>query len=66
MLSRVDSLRDDEPWPGYDELTVDEIRKVLARADTKQSRRVREYEGHHKDREGVLQTAEQLAGNANG
>jgi len=27
---------------------------------------VREYERRHKDREGVLQTAEQLAGNTNG
>ena len=66
VLSRIDSLRKDEPWPGYDELTVDEIRKNLARADAKQSREVREYERRHKDREGVLQTAEQLAGNANG
>ena len=66
VLSRIDSLRKDEPWPGYDELTIDEIRKSLARADAKQSREVREYERRHKDREGVLQTAEQLAGNTNG
>ena len=66
VLSRIDSLRKDEPWPGYDELTVDEIRKSLARADAKQSREVREYERRHKDREGVLQTAEQLAGDLNG
>jgi ferritin-like metal-binding protein YciE len=66
VLSRIDSLRKDEPWPGYDELTVDEIRKTLARADAKQSRGVREYERRHKEREGVLQTAEQLAGNSNG
>jgi ferritin-like metal-binding protein YciE len=65
VLSRIDSLRKDEPWPGYDELTVDEIRKSLARADAKQSLEVREYERRHKDREGVLQTAAQLAGNAN-
>ena len=50
MLSRIDSLRKDEPWPGYDELTVDEIRKTLARADAKQSREVREYERRHKER----------------
>jgi ferritin-like metal-binding protein YciE len=66
VLSRIDSLRKDEPWPGYDELTVDEIRKNLARADAKQSREVGEYERRHKDREGVLQTAEQLAGNTSG
>ncbi len=55
-----------EPWPGYDELTVDEIKKALARADAKQSREVREYERRHKEREGVLQTATQLAGDSNG
>jgi ferritin-like metal-binding protein YciE len=66
VLSRIDSLRKDEPWPGYDELTVDEIRKTLARADARQSREVREYERRHKERQGVLQTAEQLAGNSNG
>jgi len=66
VLSRIDSLRGNEPWPGYDELTVDEIRKALARVDAKQSREVREYERRHKEREGVLQTAEQLAGDSNG
>jgi ferritin-like metal-binding protein YciE len=66
VLSRIDSLRKDEPWPGYDELTVDEIRKTLARADAKQSREVHEYERRHKERPGVLQTAEQLAGNSSG
>jgi ferritin-like metal-binding protein YciE len=66
VLSRVDSLRKAEPWPGYDELTVDEIGKTLASADANQSREVREYERRHKDREGVRQTAEQLAGDSNG
>jgi len=66
VLDRIDSLRKDEPWPGYDELTVEEIRKALARADAKQSREVREYERRHKERPGVLQTAEQLAGDSNG
>jgi ferritin-like metal-binding protein YciE len=66
VLSRIDSLRNDEPWPGYDELTVDEIRKTLARADAKQSREAREYERRHKERQGVLETADQLAGNSNG
>jgi ferritin-like metal-binding protein YciE len=65
VLSRIDSLRKAEPWPGYDELTVDEIGKTLASADAKQSREVREYERRHKDREGVLQTAEHLAGDSN-
>jgi ferritin-like metal-binding protein YciE len=64
VLSRIDSLREDEPWPGYDEQTVEEIRKTLARGDAQQSREVREYERRHKERQGVLQTTERaLAGN---
>jgi ferritin-like metal-binding protein YciE len=67
VLSRIDSLRSDEPWPGYDEQTVEEIRSALSRGDAKQSREVREYERRHKERQGVLQTAERaLAGNSNG
>lgn len=67
VLNRIHSLRNDEPWPGYDELTVDEIRQALSRGDAKQSREVREYERRHKERQGVLQTAERaLAGNSNG
>jgi ferritin-like metal-binding protein YciE len=67
VLSRIDSLRSDEPWPGYDELTVEEIRSALSRGDARQSREVREYERRHKERQGVLQTAERaLAGNSNG
>ena len=33
VLDRVSSLRGDEPWPGYDELNVAEIRAALAEAD---------------------------------
>jgi ferritin-like metal-binding protein YciE len=65
VLSRIDSLRKDEPWPGYDEQTVEEIRKALARGDAQQSREVREYERRHKERQGVLRMAERaLAGNS--
>ena len=33
VLGRIDSLQGNEPWPGYDELTADEVRAVLAEAD---------------------------------
>ena len=33
VLGRIDSLQGNEPWPGYDELTADEVRAVLANAD---------------------------------
>ena len=31
ITSRIDSLQADEPWPGYDELGVDEVRAVALR-----------------------------------
>ena len=58
ILSRIESLRGDEPWPGYDELTVDEIRATLNDADEERARTVRNYERSHKNRAGVLSATE--------
>jgi ferritin-like metal-binding protein YciE len=58
VLSRIDGLRGDEPWTGYDELNVDEIRAALADADGERTAKVREYERAHKNRAGVLAAAE--------
>ncbi|HSZ70605.1 MAG TPA: DUF892 family protein [Solirubrobacteraceae bacterium] len=59
VLSRITSLRTDEPWPGYDELTVSEIRTALGNGDDGElARRVRAYERAHKDRAGVLGATE--------
>ena len=33
VTGRIDSLQADEPWPGYDELGVDEVRAVLGEGD---------------------------------
>ncbi len=54
ILSRVASLRSDEPWPGYDELSVSEIRAVLDEGDERRAKRVHSYERSHKNRTGVL------------
>jgi ferritin-like metal-binding protein YciE len=51
-------FRGSEPWPGYDEQTVDEIRSALAGADEEKARLVRDYERSHKQRSGVLEAAE--------
>jgi ferritin-like metal-binding protein YciE len=64
ILGRIDSLQGDEPWPGYDELTVEEIRAALADADEERARRAREYERAHKERSGVLEAAEREVANA--
>jgi ferritin-like metal-binding protein YciE len=53
ILSRIDSLREDEPWPGYDELSVSEVRAVLAEGDEDRIESVRAYERSHKNRAGV-------------
>jgi ferritin-like metal-binding protein YciE len=63
VLDRVDSLRGDEPWPGYDEQTAGEIRTALGDADDARVQAVRSYERAHKARAGVLEATErELAG----
>jgi ferritin-like metal-binding protein YciE len=58
VLSRIETLRGDEPWTGYDELTAPEAQAALADADDDRARKVREYERAHKNRAGVLRAAE--------
>ena len=58
VLSRISSLRGNEPWPGYDELGVQEIRIALDDADDDRVASVRTYERAHKNRAGVLNAAE--------
>ena len=58
VLSKISTLRGDEPWPGYDELTVTEIRRTLADADDERIKTTRDYERAHKNRDGVLEVAQ--------
>lgn len=58
ILDRIDSLRGDEPWPGYDELGVSEIRSALDESDEDLVKRVRAYERSHKDRAGVIDASD--------
>lgn len=58
VLDRVSALRGQEPAPGYDELNVQEIHKLLSAGDDKLSVSVRDYERTRKGREGVLQAAD--------
>jgi ferritin-like metal-binding protein YciE len=64
ILSRVTSLRSDEPWAGYDELTAAEVIAVLSEGDDERAKDVRSYERAHKDRAGVLKAAERELTNA--
>jgi ferritin-like metal-binding protein YciE len=58
ILSRISTLRGDEPWAGYDELTAAEVQAVLAEGDDDRAQQVRSYERSHKNRAGVLKAAE--------
>ena len=58
VLDRVGTLRGDEPWPGYDELTVAEVQAVLSEGDDARAKQVRAYERAHKGRAGVLNATE--------
>jgi ferritin-like metal-binding protein YciE len=64
ILNRVTSLRGDEPWAGYDELTAAEVIAVLSEGDDDRTKDVRSYERAHKDRAGVLKAAERELTNA--
>jgi hypothetical protein len=58
ILERIDTLRETQPLPGYDELTVPEIESRLAAGDAGLATRVRDYERSHKARAGVLQATD--------
>jgi ferritin-like metal-binding protein YciE len=64
ITSRIDSLQGDEPWPGYDELAVEEVRAVLSEGDDTRVKAARSYERKHKNRAGVLQATERELSNA--
>ncbi len=64
ILSRTTSLRGDEPWAGYDELTADEVTAVLSEGDDERAHQVRAYERSHKNRTGVLKAADRELSNA--
>jgi hypothetical protein len=57
VLSRIDELRGAEPWPGYDEMAVDEILPRLRAASPSKQAEVAEHERRHKQRRTVLTAA---------
>jgi ferritin-like metal-binding protein YciE len=57
VLNRIGSLRGDEPWAGYDDLTAAEVQAALTGRDDERARQVRAYERAHKNRAGVLRAA---------
>ena len=64
VLSRITSLRGDEPWPGSNELTAAEVQAVLSEGDEDRAREVRAHERAHKNRAAVLNATERELINA--
>jgi ferritin-like metal-binding protein YciE len=58
VLSRITSLRGNEPWAGYDELTAADVQSVLAEGDDERVKQTLSYERSHKNRAGVIKAAE--------
>lgn len=58
ILNKIVILRGQEPWPGYDELNVEEIRTALSGSDDERVSEVRSYERSHKNRASVIQATE--------
>ncbi len=47
----------EEPWPGYDQLSVTEVEAVLNEGDLQRAQAVAEYERAHKNRPEVIRSA---------
>src|SRR3954468_20624222 len=57
VIDRAQSLQEDEPFSGYDDLPARDVAQRLTDADEPTARRVREYEGRHRRRVEVLEAA---------
>ena len=62
ITAKIDTLREEEPWPGYDEQGPEEVERRLAGADADTAARVRDYERRHKARQAVIAATGALAG----
>ena len=58
VTDRITTLRGDEPWPGYDELTAAQVQQQLTGGDDEIAAKALSYERAHKARAGVIATAE--------
>jgi ferritin-like metal-binding protein YciE len=58
VLDRIEALRGNEPWSGYDDMNAQEVVDRLRDADDELVTRVRDYERAHKGRATVQRAAE--------
>ena len=64
VLEKLRYMRGNEPLPGYDALTPEQIAEALADADSETVRAVRDYERKFQDRGAVLDEAARVLPNA--
>jgi hypothetical protein len=57
ITDKIAKLSGDEPWSGYDELSVEAVAKAVGEGDQQTAKKVRDYERDHKDRSGVVEAA---------
>ena len=57
VLERIASLRGETPWPGYDEMEVEEVNDALKQRNGDVASRVVDYERQHKGRTSVIDFA---------
>jgi hypothetical protein len=65
VIERAQGLQENQPFPGYDDLTARDVAQRVRDADEATAQRVRDYEGRHQRRVEVLEAASrQLSGSS--
>lgn len=57
VLNRIEELLGDEPWTGYDDMTVEEILPRMRSLDPDEREELAAYESRHKQRRSILAAA---------
>jgi hypothetical protein len=57
VLETIAALRGNEPWSGYDDMEVEEVKDGLKRQDGDTAARVLDYERRHKGRKTIIEFA---------
>jgi hypothetical protein len=64
VIERAQGLQENEPFPGYDDLTARDVAQRVRDADEATAQKVRDYEGRHQRRVEVLEAASRQLSNS--
>ena len=56
VIGRIDKLCEDQPWPGYDEMNLDEILPKARELPAEEQTKLVSYERRHKNRRTIVDT----------